>query len=237
MIDGVALSALDWWAEAGVDMLADDSPRNWLAAAPVVPADDASVAEVLPVLPTPATSVILPETLDALRAFLLADAAIPGPANARIDAIGDPASGLVVVVDMPEAEDRISGSLLSGEVGALFDRMLGAIKLGREQIYLIPFSPARPTTGRLSEAHLKVLKPFLLHHLALVAPKKLLLLGDAPVQALLGQPAAKARDAEHRTSIGTKDVPTVATIHPRLVSMKREWRPLIWADLQRFEAL
>jgi len=237
MADSVALSALDWWAEAGVDMLADDLPRDWLAAAPVTAAADINRADVLPVLPTPGAAVTLPDTLEALRAFLLADPSIPGPANARIDAAGNPASGIAVVVDMPEAEDRASGNLLSGEVGALFDRMLGAIKLERAQAYLIPFSPARPTTGRLSEAQLKALKPLLLHHLALAAPRKVLLLGDAPVQALLGQPAAKARDAEHALSIGSMRVPTVASIHPRLVNMKREWRPLIWADLQRFEKL
>lgn len=236
MTDGVALSALDWWAEAGVDTLADDSPRDWLAAAPM-PAAIPARAETIAVLPTPATSVEMPATLEALRAFLLADAAIPGPAHTRVDAAGDPASGIAVVVDMPEAEDRASGSLLSGEVGALFDRMMGAIKLERGQIYLIPFSPARRTTGRLSEAHLKQLKPFLLRHLELARPRKLLLLGDAPVQALLGQPAAKARDAEQSVSIGGVAVSTVATIHPRLVNLKREWRPLIWADLQRFEAL
>ena len=237
MTDNVALSALDWWAEAGVDTLADDSPRDWLAAAPVSAAAEASMVEVLPVLPTPATPVTLPETLQTFRAFLLADPAVPGPANARIDAAGDPASGIVVVVDMPEAEDRASGNLLSGDVGALFDRMLGAIKLDRTQVYLIPFSPARPTSGRLSEIQINALRPLLLHHLGLAAPRKLLLLGDAPVQALLGQPAAKARDTEHAVSIGGSSVPAIATIHPRLVSMKREWRPLIWADLQRFEKL
>jgi len=237
MADSVALSALDWWAEAGVDTLADESPRDWLAAAPAPVSTIPARGETIPVLPTPATSVQLPDTLEALRAFLLADAAIPGPANARIDASGDPASAIAVVVDMPETEDRASGNLLSGEVGALFDRMMGAIKLERGQFYLIPFSPTRPTTGRLGEAHLKQLKPFLMRHLELAKPRKLLLLGDAPVQALLGRPAAKARDAEQSVSIGTLTVPTVATIHPRLVAMKREWRPLIWADLQRFEKL
>jgi len=238
MTDGVALSALDWWAEAGVDALADDLPRDWLAApAAIMPAAEAGPAARAAILSSPAAAVALPDTLSAFRVFLLSDSAVPGPANIRIDAMGDPASGLAIVVDMPEAEDRASGSLLSGEVGALFDRMLGAIKLERSQAYLIPFSPARPTTGRLSEPQIKGLKPLLLHHLGLVAPKKLLLLGDAPVQALLGLPAAKARDAEHKLSIGASAVPTVATIHPRLVNMKREWRPLIWADLQRFETL
>lgn len=232
MVDGVALSALDWWTEAGVDTLVDDDPRDWLA-----PARAAEPARVASPAPAPAAPAALPTTLDAFRAFLLADAAITGPANLRIDAIGDPASGLAIVVDMPEAEDRLSGRLLSGEVGALFDRMLGAIKLAREQIYLIPFSPARPTTGRLGAPEVKALAPLLIHHLTLAAPKKLLLLGDAPVQALLQRPAATAREAVHPVMLGGSEIPAVASIHPRLVHLKREWRPLAWADLQRFEAL
>jgi uracil-DNA glycosylase family 4 len=229
MIYGVALSALDWWAEAGVDTLADDSPRNWLAAAPVV-------TEAVAAAPVQAKAA-LPDTLAAFRAFLIADASIPGPAKGRVDASGDAASGVVIVVDMPENEDRLSGNLLSGEVGALFDRMLGAIKLGRDQIYLIPFSPGRATTGRLGDAELTKLTPLLLHHLALAAPRKLLLLGDAPVQALLRKPAAQARDIVHSVTIGGRDVPTVASIHPRLVHLRRDYRALVWADLQRFETL
>lgn len=229
MIDGVALSALDWWAEAGVDTLADDSPRNWLAAAPVV-------TEAVAAAPVQAKAA-LPDTLAAFRAFLLADASIPGPAKGRVDASGDAASGIVIVVDMPEAEDRASGNLLSGEVGALFDRMLGAIKLGRDQVYLIPFSPVRATTGRLGDTELAKLTPLLLHHLTLAAPRKLLLLGDAPVQALLRKPAAQARDIVHQVAIGDGEVPTVASIHPRLVHLRREHRALAWADLQRFEKL
>ena len=229
MSDGVALSALDWWAEAGVDVLADDEPRDWLATAP----NPISVAPATP----EQTEIALPDTLAAFRAFLLADATLSGGAPSRIDAAGEPTSGIVVVVDMPETEDRTSGSLLSGEVGALFDRMMGAIKLGRDQVYLIPFSPARPTTGRLTEAEIRKLTPLLLHHLALAAPRKLLLLGDAPVQALLQRPAAKARDAVHTVTIGGAEVPTVASIHPRMVHLRRDYRPLAWADLQRFEAL
>ena len=234
MTDGALLSALDWWAEAGVDTLVDDLPRNWLAAAPTA----SGTAEVIPAAASPAPiAANLPDTLEDFRAFLLADATIPGPASMRIDAMGDAASGVVIIVDMPEAEDRASGRLLSGEVGALFDRMLGAIKLTREQAYLIPFSPARPTTGRLSPTEIKPLTPLLLHHLALAAPRKLLLLGDAPVQALLNLPAAKARETVHSVTIGEMAVPAIASIHPRIVHMRRDYRALAWADLQQFEAL
>jgi DNA polymerase len=233
MLDSAALSALNWWTEAGVDTLVDDAPRDWLT-----PAKDLSGGpSALPPAQKIAERATLPETLEAFRAFLLSDGALPGASVGRIDAAGDAASGIAIVVDMPEAEDRTSGKLLSGEIGALFDRMLSAIKLDRSHVYLIPFSPVRPTSQRLGAADIDKLSPLLRHHLALAAPRKVLLLGDAPVQALLGQPAIKARDTVHHLTIGQLEVPIIATIHPRLVNLRRDYRPLVWADLQRFEAL
>lgn len=229
MVDGVAFSTLDWWAEAGVDVLADDLPRDWLA-------QPVSATQVAPVEAAPAKAA-LPDTLAAFRTWLLTDSGVPGAPAGRIDAQGDPASGAVVVVDMPEADDRTSGMLLSGDVGALFDRMLAAIKLSRADIYLIPFLPARSTTGRVTSADLATLTPLLRHHLTLAAPRRLLLLGDAPVQALLHAPAVKARESAQMIDIAGHPIPTVASIHPRLVHLKRDYRPLAWDDLQRFAAL
>jgi uracil-DNA glycosylase family 4 len=231
MVDGVAYSALDWWAEAGVDTLADDLPRDWLAQSQPAQAAPTVAVEAPP--PAPA----LAKTLEEFRAWLLADASVPGSVRGRVDATGDHSAGTVIVVDMPEAEDRLSTTLLSGEVGALFDRMLTAIKLSRNDIYLVPFSPSRSTTGRVADADLAALTTLLRHHLTLAQPKRLLLLGDAPVQALLRMPAARARETIHMVEVGASQVPAVASIHPRLVHLKRDYRPLAWADLQRFAAL
>jgi uracil-DNA glycosylase len=231
MIDAGAFSAIDWWMEAGVDVLVDDAPRDWLASAPALSPVEPVAAAPVPAAPT------LPDDLAGFRRWMLSDAAIPGPPAARLDATGDAGTGSVVVVDMPEAEDRAAGALLSGEVGVLFDRMLAAMNLDRGAIYLLPLSPARPAIGRLRDADLATLTPLLLRHLAFVAPKRLLLLGDAPAQALLQQPAARARDTVHQVDIGDRTIPTVVSIHPRLVHQQRDYRKAAWADLQRFMAL
>ncbi len=58
MLDALTRSTLDWWAEAGVDMLVEEAPRDWLARTPgaaptpVVPAEPARPAP--PADPTPA---------------------------------------------------------------------------------------------------------------------------------------------------------------------------------------
>ena len=239
MIEGLALSALDWWSEAGVDTLVDDLPRDWLkspmAPAPVPPHAASSAAPIEP--PVPAAPAF-PTDLAEYRRWLLTQGNVPGPQAARLDAVGDPASGIVVVVDMPEAEDRAAGSLLSGEVGARFDRMLGMIGLDRTGLYILPFAPARPTTGKVSAGEQAILRNLLDHHLALVGPTKLLLLGDALAQGLFGLPLARGRGETKMVRVGAKDVPAILSFPPRLVAPgATAFRQQARDDLLAFQAL
>ena len=126
-----ASSTLAWWQEAGVDTIVGESPRNWLAPAREVREAQADFAAAPP--PAPAA---LPDTLEAFQSWLLASDQLPfaAPTAARVGPGGDPASGLMIMLDMPSAEDAAAGRLLSGEAGALFDRMLAAIGRGRDTI-------------------------------------------------------------------------------------------------------
>lgn len=274
MNDGLALSALDWWAEAGVDIIVDDLPHDWLGAAALampeidrtIPPDraqpdlgnaqddrqgrigadragaDGDSADRSPPArrigaASAATPVAFPATLADFRAWLLADQAVPGPAAARLDAGGDPASGAMVVLDMPEAGDRAAGRLLSGEAGALFDRMLTAMKLDRDAIYLAPFSPARPASGRLNPSDAAALGHLMRHHITLVAPKRVLLMGDTASRLLLGQPLPQARGDRRMLDISGMSFPAIASFTPRFVLERPDYRKAAWADLQMFMAL
>jgi len=237
-LDRLALSALDWWEEAGVDTFVDESPRDWLAriVAPEMPAE----APAQPAAPAP---ISYPADLGAFRAWMLADATLPGRPAARLDAVGDATTGTMILVDMPETEDRTAHALLSGEAGALLDRMLGAMGLSRETIYLAAFSPARPASGSLDPATLAQLLPIASHHLALVAPKRLLLMGDAPARAFLSLGSNEARGQAHQVEIAGASIPVIATFTPRFILQAstpedlKARRAKVWADLQLFMAL
>jgi len=233
MTEGLALSALDWWNEAGVDTLVDESPRDWLQS-PMAPAVARPEPKAVPGPSAPA----FPTDLTEYRRWLLSDAAVPGPAPARLDAVGDPSSGVVIVVDMPEAEDRAAGSLLSGEVGARFDRMIGMIGLDRTKAYILPFTPARPTTGKVSAPDQANLRKLLDHHLGLVGPTKLLLLGDTVSQALFALPLARARGPARPLRVGERDIPAILSFPPRLVAPgAAAFRQQARDDLLAFQAL
>jgi DNA polymerase len=240
--------AMDWWAEAGVDCLVQDEPRAWLKApdappveTPFVPSEvegpGSEAANDVPRLrsrPAEEVKEPLPDQLPLFREWLRTSDTLPyaTPAAPRICPSGDPAAGLMVLAGMPSSDDCTSGTLLSGKAGILFDRMLAAIGRRRETIYLAGLSCLRPASGRFDAPGAARCAQIALHHLGLVAPKAVLLIGDGSVRPLLGLGALQARGRVHRieTQAGTFDA--VATLSPDYLLNQPASKAHAWADLQ-----
>lgn len=222
-----AESALSWWTEAGVDTLVDEAPRDWLkprARAPSAPA------------PTPAEPAPedLPGQLDLFQAWLASSdrLAFAAPSAPRLCPAGDPASGLMILTDMPTGEDCAAGTLISGEVGRLFDRMLAAIGRDRSSIYLAALSCIRSPSGQLNGEAMKSCAALARHHIGLAEPKAVLLFGDSCAKALLGLSVPQARGRWHALATHAGPVKTLATIAPRQLLESPRLKALAWADLQ-----
>ena len=223
-----AASALAWWAEAGVDVLVDDAARNWLAApAPRTPDRPPPIA-VAPV----AAPDALPAGLEAFLAWRAGHAAPEaGWPGGWVAASGPADAALMVLVDCPDRGDD-AGGLLSGAAGRLFDRMLGAIGLSREAVHLATVCAKRPTAGRSpADLHAR-LAAITAHHVGLVAPKRLLLLGNAASRAVLGTELQEARGISHRFNHSGGESAVVASYHPRFLLEKPAAKAGAWADLQ-----
>lgn len=223
-----AESALSWWTEAGVDTLVDEEPRDWLKPRAKVPAAPA------PALAEPAGEA-LPGQLDLFQAWLASSdrLAFAAPSAPRICPAGDPASGLMILADMPTGEDCAAGALISGESGRLFERMLAAIGRDRESIYLAALSCIRSPSGQLNSESMKSCAALARHHIGLAAPKAVLLFGDACAKALLGLSVPQARGRWHQLSTHAGPVKALATIAPRQLLESPRLKALAWADLQR----
>ena len=218
-----ALSALGWWQEAGVDVLVDELPRDWLrpAARPGAPAPP----------PAPAPDA-LPATIAAMHARLAEPGLIGNALGRPLAPEGSLESGLMLLVDMPETGDADAGQLVSGEAGRLLDRMLGAIGRDRAAIYLAPLAPARPAGGKIAASDTAGLSRLALQHVALARPRLLLLMGDAAACAVLGRPLAEARGLVHEIDHKGARVGVVATFHPRYLLRDSGAKAKAWADLR-----
>lgn len=225
-----AASTLAWWHDAGVDTLIDEAPRNWLAVEATPATPPVALRSIAPAEPVPAP---LPTDLPAFEAWRIGndapEASVPG---ARIGPAGSAVSGLMIVVEMPDREDMEAGQLLSGMVGRLFDRMLAAIGRDRQSIYLAAMCVVRPPSGRLPPADEAVLADILRHHVALVAPHRLLIFGNAPSRALLGADAVPSRGILRSVNHAGGQTSVMTSFHPRLLLERPTLKAEAWKDLQ-----
>ena len=226
----VAASALEWWQDAGVDVLVDDSPRDWLAtpipSAPVPAAIVATPAEAAAL----ASASALPATLEAYRDWRLSDEAPDaGWAPKRLFCEGPEDAPLVVVTDMPcEGGD----SVMDGAEARLFDAMLAAIGTNRAQVHLVSLCAAPPLAGRVPPSVREALGEALRHHLGLLRPARLLLLGQVAAQAVFRSDAPDLLGSIQYVNHDSVETRTMAVRHPRFLLTRPESKVGVWRDLQ-----
>lgn len=216
---GIA-SALEWWRDAGVDTLVEDAPRDWLARPAATPGTQSKEPAV-----AAAAAEILPTTLEDFVAWRMGPAAPETGWMAPLIAPSGPAHAkLVVFTDMPCAED--TEALMGGAPGRLFDRMLAAIGLERNSVYLASLALARPLTGRAPAEDDARLVQLARHHLTLLRPERLLLLGRG-TERLLDGPASDLGDI-NQFGCTTR---AVATFHPRFLLDRPAAKSEAWKHL------
>lgn len=215
------ISLNHWWQLAGVDSFVSETPRNWLArTAPAQPAPAVQPVVVEPPLP------------DRLDAFLIHLAGHhTGPGKGLLPS-GDPASDHMVLVDMPEPSDAAAGMLLSGAEGALFDAMLAAVGLSRQRIFLAPLLAITPPGGNSDPRRIEQSAVLARHLIRLVAPKSLLVIGDASARALFAMGLAEARSQRQFVKHGDDTIPAIVSFAPRFLIRNPLRKADSWRDLQ-----
>lgn len=144
---------------------------------------------------------------------------------------GNPDADLVCVGEAPgENEDR-EGRPFIGASGQLLTKILAAIKLAREDVFIANVLKHRPPGNRNPRPdEVEACSPYLVRQLELVRPKVILCFGTFAAQTLLNTktPIGKLRGAVHRY-YGT---PLVVTYHPAALLRNPAWKRPTWEDVQ-----
>lgn len=217
-----AASVLGWWIEAGVNVAIQEQPRSWLGAA------DSTAADLRPV-EAPVAPQELPAGLEAFSSWLRETPTLPlARAGARrVLPRGSEAPEVMMLADMPSAEDITADQPIGGQAWELATRMLAAIGLTPEHAYVANLTCVHSPGARLSSQDLEACAAIVRRQIALVKPKRLLLFGDGPCRALLGRPLAAARGHVHKV----EGVRTVASFHPRWLLERASDKARAWSDL------
>jgi DNA polymerase len=161
---------------------------------------------------------------------------------------GDPCAAVMVVGEGPgETEDKL-GRPFVGRAGELLEKMLGAIGLAREDVFICNTVKCRPTfddgsrlRNRAPEPQeMKNCRPYLDLQIDIVRPRIILALGAPAAKSFMGEKFSITKQRGQWFS-GPGDTPTIATFHPayilrqtggELTAMKR----LVFADLKAVRA-
>lgn len=219
-----ARSALAWWLECGVDTVIQEQPRDWLKAP-----ESRRAATAQAPAPPPNISRPTHDTLADLQQWLATSTQLPfaSASSKRILPVGPAEAAIMLLTDTPTLEDHAAGQPIGGDSWDLMQRMLAAIGIKADQAYCASLSCFNAPGVRMSAADREECAEIARRHVALAKPKRLLLLGDGPAQAILGKPIVQARGHLHKV----EGVPAVATFHPRHLIKRPLDKSLAWKDL------
>lgn len=152
--------------------------------------------------------------------------------------IGDGAltARLVFVGEAPGREEDLQGKPFVGAAGHLLNKMIQAMGMKREEVYICNVLKDRPPGNRTPlPEEMEACLPFLQTQLAIIQPKIICTLGAVATKALLGPHISimKIR-GELREYQG---IPLIPTLHPAYLLRNPPAKRLAWEDLKRVKQL
>ncbi|MBI3792761.1 MAG: uracil-DNA glycosylase [Gemmatimonadetes bacterium] len=172
-------------------------------------------------------------TLDAIAEMVRACQAC-GLAKLARNAVpgeGNPNADFVLVGEAPGQSEDETGRPFVGAAGQLLTKIIEAIKLSRDDVYICNVIKHRPPNNRNPlPDEITACSPFLRRQIELLRPKVIVALGTFAAQTLLETktPIGKLRGLVHRYH----GVPLVATYHPAALLRNPSWKRPTWEDVQ-----
>ena len=138
---------------------------------------------------------------------------------------------LMVVGEGPGRTEDETGRPFVGQAGELLTKILAAIQLPREQVYICNIVKCRPPENRVPQFdEISSCLPYLWRQIELVRPKVILAMGGTAAQSLLDakQALGAMRNRVHRF----RGIPVVVTYHPAALLRNPNWKKPTWDDVR-----
>jgi uracil-DNA glycosylase family 4 len=151
----------------------------------------------------------------------------------KVPGVGNRQADLLIVGEGPGHDEDIRGEPFVGRSGQLLDRMLAAIGIAREQVYITNIVKCRPPNNRdPRQLEAQQCRAFLEAQIEQLAPKVILSVGRVSAHNLLASnlPVGKLIQQMHRLP-GT-EIPLKVTYHPAYLLRNPSAKAIVWQDLK-----
>ncbi len=249
------LLGVDFVPAYGAPQSIDPSPPPppALAPRPIAPASPPP-ARTTPIAPTLLSSIeVKPASrrpadvqaaLDDLRRRYESDAPHQHFVTAHTNIVfgeGDPCARLMFVGEAPGAEEDRTGRPFVGRAGQLLNKMISAMGLAREQVYIGNVLKTRPPDNATpTSEEIRLCAPYLFQQIAIIRPEVIVCLGLPATRALLetmdSMSRLRGRWASFRPPPPADDpIAVMPTYHPAFLlrSYTEENRAKVWSDLKQ----
>ena len=151
---------------------------------------------------------------------------------------GDFNSPVMIVGEGPgQREDELRKPFV-GEAGLLLNKMLNAINIDRNKIYITNVVNFRPPNNRKPEkSEINRYSYYLRKHISIINPKILILLGSTAMESLLGSNVkiSKIRGIWKEIIINDKVYNSIVTFHPAYLLRQPDQKKYSWLDLKEIK--
>ena len=148
---------------------------------------------------------------------------------------GNIQSPIMIVGEGPGQKEDELGKPFVGDAGNLLNKMLKAINIKRDKIYITNVVNYRPPNNRKPEpSEINRYSEFLKEHISIIDPKILILMGSTAMEAILGsnKRISKERGQWKEVIIKQKNFKTIVTFHPAYLLRKPDQKKFSWEDLK-----
>ena len=174
------------------------------------------------------------ELLLTLEAY---DNPLKKTANKLVFYDGNIESKIMFIGEAPGKEEDESGKPFVGKAGQLLNKMLEAINLNRNEIYITNVIPWRPPNNRTpSEKEIIEFLPFLQKQIEIIKPKYIFLLGATAAKAILSTPLSlsklRGKWQSYKSINMTNTINVLASYHPAYLLRSPQFKKEAWIDLK-----
>ena len=257
-----AAALLDWYRAMGVDEVIAEGPVDWFAAAEnaraaakALPAQTAPETAPLPSEPRPGFASVAPDeavmdagkraasakTLEDLEKSLSEFDGCPLKATAKKMCFkrGSDKARIMLIGEGPGRDEDLQWLPFVGRAGKLLDKMLAAISLTEEDVYITNIVYWRPPGNRTpTMQEVQACLPFLNRQAELLDPEFLVLIGGPASQNLLGTKLGitKLRGTWRECELGSKTRRALPMLHPAYLLRTPAAKRHAWRDLLTLKA-
>ncbi|MGH6833295.1 MAG: uracil-DNA glycosylase [Methyloceanibacter sp.] len=235
---------LAWYAAMGVDEAIGETPVDCFAAPAAAPSPHRPQSRPQPAAALPHAaaghegiiSIGQAATLAELEALVAGfeGCALKRTAKSLCFARGREDARIMLIGEAPGRDEDLQGKPFVGRAGQLLDRMLSAIGLAEEHVYITNTVYWRPPGNRTpTPEEVEACAPFLARQIELLSPDVLVLLGGAAVRNTLGvaEGIMRLRGKWLTYPCAGRDIATLPTLHPAYLLRTPEDKRLAWRDL------